>query len=93
MDNTNSANADFRLTQTTFSTRCHQNTSVNTDCIAVGTPQLRPVGRQLFTDASYYNYTLAFLTGHLDSGYEMQADFILSPASACKSHEVGSGSG
>jgi len=56
MDNTDSANADFWLTQTTFSTRCHQNTSVNTDCVAVWTPELRPVGRQLFTDESYYNY-------------------------------------
>jgi len=56
MDNTDSANADFRLTQTTFSTRCHQNTSVNTDCIAVWTPELRPIGRQSFTDRSYYNY-------------------------------------
>ena len=55
-DNTDSANADFRLTQTTFSTRCHQNTSVNTDCVAVWTPELWPVGRQLFTDGSYYNY-------------------------------------
>ena len=33
MDNTDLANADFRLTQTTFSTRCHQNTSVNIDCV------------------------------------------------------------
>jgi len=57
MDNTDSANADFLLTQTTFSTCCHQNTSVNTDCVAVWTPELRPVGRQLFTDGSYYNYT------------------------------------
>jgi len=56
MDNTDSANADFRLTQTTFSTRCHQNTSVNTDCVAVWTPELRPVGYQLFTEGSYYNY-------------------------------------
>ena len=56
MDNTDSANADFRLMQTMFLTRCHQNTSVNTDCIAVWTPELRPVGRQLFTDGSYYNY-------------------------------------
>ena len=50
MDNMDSANADFRLMQTTFSTRCHQNTSVNMDCIAVWTQELRPLGRQLFTD-------------------------------------------
>jgi len=52
MDNTDFANADFpdfRLTQTTFLTRCHQNASVNMDCIAVWTPELRPIGRQLFT--------------------------------------------
>jgi len=56
MDNTDSANADFRLTQTTFSTRCHQNTWVIMDCVAVWTPELAPVGRQMFTDGSYYNY-------------------------------------
>jgi len=43
MDNTDSANADFRLTHTTFSTHCHQNTSVNMDCVAVWTPELWPV--------------------------------------------------
>jgi len=52
MDNTDSANVDFPLTQTMFSTRCHQNTSVNIDCVAVWTPELRPIGRQLFTDGS-----------------------------------------
>jgi len=56
MDNTDSANADFRLMQTTFLTRCHQNTSVNTDCVVVWTTELRPIRRQLFTDGSYYNY-------------------------------------
>jgi len=56
MDNTDFANADFWLTQTKFSTRCHQNASVNTDCVAVWTLELRPVGRQLFTNGSYYNY-------------------------------------
>jgi len=68
MDNRDSANANVRLTQTTFSTCCHKNASVSTDCVAIGTPQLPPVGRQLFTDGSYYNYArpLATLRGHLD---------------------------
>jgi len=65
MDNTDSANADFRLTQTTFSTRCHQNTSVNMDCVAVWTLELQPIGCQLFTHGSYYNYA-----GHSNGRYD-----------------------
>jgi len=64
-DNVDSVNEDFRLTQTTFSTHCHQNTSVNTDCVAVWTPELRPVGRQLFTDGSYYNGTSGYPAGEM----------------------------
>jgi len=60
MDNTDLANADFWLMQTTFTAHCHQNTPVNTDCVAVGTPELRPIGRQLFTNGSYYNYAGRF---------------------------------
>jgi len=92
MDNTDLANVDFRLTQTTFSTSCHQNTSVNMDCVAVWTLELQPVGCQLFTDGSYYNYA-GRSNGTFSRRNEMQADFTLSPASACKPHEAGSGCG
>ena len=45
-DNKDSANTDFLITHTMFSTRCHQYASVNTGCIAVSAPESGVMARR-----------------------------------------------